>query len=363
MIAPVIALLFFLGYGYLWLMLYRGVRKLDWSGSSTSPKKSLSISILVAHHNDFEALTNLLRHLEQNFSDLDIPVFLVSDYSDQQAYTSFQEQYSDSSLNLHFFSNQDSRGKKQAIAFALERIESRYILQLDADVLPNENLFSLLKEQLSEEPEILVARVAMIPSHGFWSRLAALDYCSMQLSTFAFLAQGRPIMASGATLVYERKSFLRHKDIGADWQSGEDTFLLQAIGKENKSQVAYSPRLFSETPAPQAFRSFIKQRLRWGAKSRAYPSHYAKAIALLVASLNLFLVFGFVASLFYAYPWYWLFVLSFKLLGDWFLLKSFTQQTGEERLLKSYLGMALVYPFYISLVVLFIPFAPKTKWL
>lgn len=322
------------------------------------------LAILIAHRNDLEALKKLLQKIKNNPKLASLSLNVVDDHSQDVVFTQLSDYCAEQKLAVNLIRNIEEPGKKGALNHALKQIHSEYILQLDADVEPADDLYEQLSAAMRPELDLMVAGVRMEPRSSFWSQLAALDYLSLQLTTFSFLALAKPIMASGATMLYRRRSFLEHQEQGKDWQSGEDTFFIQSLAREQGSQIAFNPRAYSSTAAPQSLKALIRQRLRWGAKTVAYPSKLAKIIALLVAILNLYLftagmllITGYVEF----YPWLLLFLL--KASGDYFLLYSYARLSGEKKLLRNYPIKALLYPLYISLVVLLIPFAPKKRWL
>lgn len=356
----VLLFLALLAYGYLWRFLQTGLNNVNGQVVLESKGDLKDLAVLIPHKNDTAVLPQLLDCLDK--IDHGLSVYIVDDYSDPsnaETLRGLAESYP-----IKLISNEANPGKKGAIAFALEQINEQNILQLDADVVPADNLFHELSKVWTNSTQLTIAAIRMKPVSNFWSELAALDHLALQLSTFASAANHTPIMASGACMLYQKNSFLKYSRIGENWQSGDDTFFAQALAKDDANAISYNPMAFSTTMAPTSFKAFIKQRLRWGAKTPAYPSSKAKIIALIVAFINGYLIFGTLATLtgsmnvfFLAFFW------VLKAWGDYHLLRAYAQRTGEIDLLKGYPLKALAYPFYISLVVMLIPFAPKQRWL
>ncbi len=319
-------------------------------------------AILIVHRNDILPLEACLKRLQENNSNWgNWQVYLLDDHSDD----GLQAQIKDltSTYKVKLIQSEGQPGKKHALNWYLPQLKEEYIIQIDADCLVEDQFLERLGSSMaSDNPDMLIGQVRMKPQSNIWSRLAALDHLSLQLVTFSALARNKVIMAAGASLGYRRQAFLDHQKEGLEWSGGEDTFIAQAMAKAGKVVLA-QPYAVVSTEAPESFLALIRQRLRWGAKSVAYPSFMAKFLAASVAAINLSLVLGFLLS-----PWLevpsllWLFWL-YKMVGDGLILHRFASLYGGLPLLKSYLIQALLYPFYIALVVVLIPFSPKGKWL
>ncbi len=352
-------------YALLWLFLHGGLERLK-NRKSSKPLESKweKLCLLIPHRDDEASLFQLLATLAEDEKLASCPIVLIDDHSSQPLKPRLEASKLNENLRIELYQNQGEPGKKGALAYVLPQLTYQYILQLDADVLPDTKLFQELDRSWTKDTELLVAGVRMQPTNNLWSQLAALDHLSLQLSMFATLAQKKPIMASGATMLYAKEAYLRYQAIGSNWQSGEDTFFLQALSRQKIDAIDFNPRAFSVTAAPKNLKALLRQRLRWGAKTRAYPSNFAQALALLVASLNLYVLYFYLFSLItWSLSLYGLALLSLKFIGDYLLLFKYASLTAERNLLRGYLAKAMLYPIYIALVVLMIPFAPKKKWL
>ncbi len=364
MYALVLLLLVFLAYVYLAQYLFKGLARISWNKSGDSLQQWLSLAVVIAHKNDVSALTDLLAVLEDNSELKSLAIYVVDDFSNHNNRAKLEQLIRATTLKIKLISNQGESGKKGALQFALHQIEEEYVLQLDADVRPSPELITELARQWRPDTKLIIASVRMRARTNFWSGLAALDYLSLQLTGFASAALAEPFMASGACMLYQRQSFLELSQVGSKWQSGEDAFFVQALAERDLQSISIAPRAFAMTDAPANFKALIRQRLRWGAKSTAYPSLKAKTLALLVAAVNFYLLAGLVYSFYNSTLLLWLFSFwLFKAFVDYRLLANFAKHTDEKELLRNYPFKALAYPFYIVLVVLLIPFAPKKRWL
>lgn len=319
------------------------------------------LGILIVHRNEPESLkSTILSIKEQLPKHWDWPIYVLDDHSSD----SVRRELADLALALNFqlHLSEASPGKKNALKAFLPNLTEEYMIQTDADCQLGSGFLAQMNNALHQEPDLVVARVEMEPSKNIWSRLAALDHLSLQLVTFSGLAQGKSIMAAGAAMAYRREVFLEHFSIGAEWVGGEDTFFAQAL-KQTGGKILALPEASVYTEAPANLRAFINQRIRWGAKSVAYPSTLAKVLAASVAITNIYILLGLVFLAFQPGPnlpaSFWL----IKMTADALLLYRFTSLYGGQKLLKGYLLLSIVYPFYIVMVISLIPFSGRKKWL
>ncbi len=357
--------LFYLGLNFL---LRKGLRslRLDFK-TENKPQKPLesNLIILVAHFNDSDKFPLLLQSLESQSYNGPFTLYVVDDHSAQAHLESLKHSLSRTKLRTKLICSSSLPGKKQALSQAMEQLPTGFIIQLDADViLGSKFLEELIDKRQTAGGEIFLGLVRMLPKPNFISRFAAFEFLSLQMSGLALTSLGRPIMANGAAMAYESRIWSRFKTVGENWASGDDSFLVQAAAKDKSLGIRAVPQASVQTDAPEDWTSFFSQRVRWGAKTVAYPSNFAKIVALIVAYCNLALVFSFSMSLALSWTSLPLVVLAFlgKAALDYPLLNDFAKRTGQESLVKGYFLSALFYPFYILISLILIALPVNKKW-
>ena len=355
-------------YLILTLMLVKGLKVLK---AEFNPNKELldhaetALTILVAHFNDSEKIPTLLSSLEAQTFSLPFTLCIIDDNSTIAHLEPLELYLEQSSIKSILMHNEGVPGKKKALSQAIGKLPSSFIIQLDADVALDPNfLQELMDKRKLYKADMLLALVKMRPQKNFISHFAAFEFLSLQMSGLALAALKRPIMANGAAMAYTSEIWSRFKKVGEDWSSGDDSFLVQAAAKDKSLKIATLTEASVSTDAPNSWKEFFNQRIRWGAKAVAYPSIFAQYIALTVAFFNLSLVFSLITAL--VFSWASLpIVLSFFLLKaiiDYPLLRSFAKKTGQEKLVEKYMRSALFYPFYISVSIIFIILPTKKRW-
>jgi biofilm PGA synthesis N-glycosyltransferase PgaC len=358
----------FIAYLNLILVLGRGLKRLSntsQSGLDASDSIFEGFIVLITHYNDSEKIPALLQSLSrQNYTGY-FKVYVVDDHSAAAHLQALKIGLKGSSLETHLMQNELIPGKKNALEYAISRLKENFIVQLDADVVLEADFLSvLISTKVNTKADILLGLVKMKAANSFISRFAAFEFLSLQMSGMALAALERPIMANGAAMAYHAATWLRFKEVGREWDSGDDSFLVQAARRAKDVKIVAVLEATVSTNAPLTFKSFINQRVRWGAKSVAYPSFFAKSVALSVAFLNISLVGGILWALVFSWSNVWLVFLFFflKAVVDYPLLRNFARMSNQTNLLKGYAVAAVFYPFYISLSLCLMVIPSQKKW-
>ena len=350
-----------LGYAVLIFRLSAAVKKLYEHGPATE-KKPVGVSILVPFRNEQESIPRLLQCL----ASLDYPsdklqIIFVDDHSDDHSHALIADFIRTSSLDIKLLSLSDKSGKKAALERGISSSDHEVIAQVDADVWFTEEWLRSITGYFDEDTLMIVGAVRMVPAEGFWSRFAALEYLSLQSVTAAFIALDKPIIASGANLLYTRDLW-HEAAIHPRRRSGDDTFLVQYAAKHGRVKFASDRNALVNTHAPDTLRGFLNQRARWGGKSFSYPSVSARLLAIFLAIYNMMILLLMALSFsdqFLALTALVVFVV--KALVDYPFLRLYANQTGQRGLLTHYPLSAVIYPFYILVTGILILFG-KTEW-
>lgn len=252
-------------------------------------------------------------------------------------------------------------GKKQAIRYGIKESSSDYILSMDADIEFSESYFSKLKELKVSDMYILPA---ILKAKKWYEHIYEVDLILVNAANCGLSGLKRPILASGANLLYKRSSFEQFDryDSHAHMSSGDDIYLLRDF-REAKADVRFMTEtsVAIHTETPQSFKEFIHQRLRWIAKTGDVKDHLSTTLAI----IQVILTFSFVVLL-----------ILFAINSDWkqfwivFLLKSsidlflFLPYFNRIKRMKSWLFIPIyeiIFPIY-SLMILGMMYFFEPVW-
>lgn len=316
------------------------------------------ISLIIPTYNDSHKLKALLATLKVTSP---VEIIVVNDGSNHS-----HSQCLKDLAQRHAFAliNHTGIGKKQALAAGIEAAGHDIIVQLDADVVPGEAFLSAIAAPFQDaQTNMVLGLVKMEASKNVWSKLAALDFLSLQFTGHALAQNGQAIMGSGAAMAYRKEVYERYKNHGRGLSSGDDVFLIQALAREAPDSIKTSVLAHVNTQSPSGFNEFIQQRVRWGSKTTSYNSLLAKALAALVACVNWLVVALFLASFFSPLAYLGFLVLfGLKLIIEYLVLANFARKTNQIALTKHFVW-ATIYPLYIVVATLLIVFAKdRNTW-
>ncbi len=238
------------------------------------------ISVIIPFRNEEKRIDGLLQSLKVS-SKLPAQIVFVNDHSVDLSCSKISEELG-TFENLQILNlPSEIVGKKQAIRYGLNHTKTEFILTMDADVYFESTYFEKL-EKLAEADLYLLPAVlkATNPIH----HLFEIDLLLINALNTGLNGLSRPIIASGANLLFKRKSFLEfdrfetHKHI----PSGDDIYLLRDFryAKADVRLVA-TRSLQVETETPQTLKEFIHQRIRWIAKTGNVNDHLSTILAII----------------------------------------------------------------------------------
>lgn len=256
---------------------------------------------------------------------------------------------------------EDLTGKKAGIRYGIVNSDSQFILTTDADVVFNDNYFDYISKL--ENAEMYLMPVTMKAKKAF-GELYEIDLILVNAVNVGLAGLRRPIMASGANLLFKRESFVKfdtylsHKHIS----SGDDMYLLRDF-RENKADVRLisNPLVGIETETPQSFKEFIDQRLRWLGKTGNLKDHLSTSLTIFQTILT---------SVFFTLVLYYLIIGEFEFVFIVLGLKAgidlilFWPYFYRIQRMKTWLFIPIyeiLFPFY-TLLILGLIFVYKPKW-
>lgn len=315
--------------------------------------------VLIPYRNEAHRIQPLLRAIGR-LKTLPQEFIFIDDHSDDGTDEVIRKELEIENYRI-LSSPVNNAGKKRALRFGTANSESKYILTWDADVEVEPDYF----EHISQlgEADMYVLPAVMLPEK-FLEHFYEIDLVLVTAANAGLSGLKRPIMASGANLLYKRSTFHQVDDLESHIHaaSGDDTYLLRDF-RENEASV----RLVSDrrcaitTETPRSFKEFIDQRLRWIGKTNDIKDHLSTTLALSQALLTV----GFFAILTYLIlTGDWLFlvtVFGLKVLIDMLLFQAYfsrLKRLGSWFLIPIY---ELLFPIYTLIIAVLLTFY-KPKW-
>lgn len=341
-------------YATLILYFYYGWKKIKEFKANTF-QNSLKVSIVVACRNEEENILYLLDCLvNQAYPKDKTEIIVVNDHSTdntENVIIEFSKKYTIVQL-LNLPNNLS--GKKEAISYAIDNADSEIIITTDADCTMNKNWVQTLMNYYEINKPTLLSAPVKIAHQNIFQKLQALEFTSLIASGAGAIGVNRAIMCNGANMLFE-KSLFAESNLKKDVPSGDDIFLMLHAKSLDKKSIHFvkSFDAIVSTKAAINLRDFFQQRIRWTSKSKSYRDFDIIFTAVIVASVNIILAIGFVkAFINLSFATIGLLVLI-KTIAELLLMISVSRFFKTQKLLLFFLPLQILYPFYISLTVMF----------
>jgi poly-beta-1,6-N-acetyl-D-glucosamine synthase len=319
----------------------------------------LKVSVVIAFRNEQHNFPRLLDCLgRQTYPHHLVQIILSDDYSDDDSVNIINAfTYSRPEISWLLIPSRGEKGKKAAQNRALAKTTGEIIITCDADCRMGERWLQQIMECFNDDGTQMVIGPVAIDSYSLFSRLQALEFMSLSGTTGGAASLGVPVMCNGANLAYRQRAWQESRPHikGNHLQSGDDVFLLHAFKKLYPGKIRYLKNkcaLVYTNASPDTF-SFFQQRIRWAGKSGSYTDMFTLFTAATVAAFNiilsLLLVMSVVNTDLISQA---LGLLALKLIIDFPLLLMVASFLNQKKLLFLYPVLAIIYPFYVSAVVL-----------
>lgn len=352
MILFILTLIFSLFYVWIIIAFTIGLKRvLNQNGNGKD--KSLSISVIVAFRDEESNLPTLLESvLNQSITRDRFELILVNDHSSDES-SSIVESYCKKYNNIRLLNLPHDRcGKKAALALGVDFSIYPVVAITDADCRPSQFWLETISNQVNKGSVLMIGLVIMSPIDTFLQKIQSLEYSSLMATAAGSLGIDHPVIASSANLAF-RNDILNVSEImlNPEISSGDDMFLLHHVKETNVDKIGFLNTKGSivYTSTANSLRDTLGQRKRWASKSIHYKDLATISVGVVVLLFNLLLVFLLISSIFhFEVLYYFVLLLVIKSLVDFLLLSPYLRYTGQEKLMKVFLPLQLVYPFYLG---------------
>lgn len=311
-----------------------------------STGKVSALSVIIPFKNESQRIKTLLSSLDGlDDSMINVEYIFVNDHSTGNEETQIKELKKPFVL-LH----NTGKGKKEAIRTGVLKARHSYILTWDADIGVPPNYFKHISTLEPIDMWILPVRMT---GSNLISRLGCIDQSWTQMIGYVFRPIGKPFVASGANLLFDKSKFLEVDTERSDYQiaSGDDMFLLREFNKrEYEIAVSNDRELQVTTNSPDSFNSLISQRSRWAKKMkhiRSYPAFYSGAllITLNIIFLLTLLLFGLTLNEMYLIP------IAIKISSEYLILRLYKGLESAGVDLVVVLIHQIFFPIYLMAIL------------
>jgi len=284
-----------LAIAYAAMLLYAAMVLLAISGwqkltTSEHSEPTTGVSILVAARNESENMEKIIHDLTvQVFPEELMEIIVIDDNSEDDTLGKCQllkKKYP----QLKILSNRNSPGKKGALQTGISEAAFLLIATVDADCrIPSEWLRSMICNWEGGSTRMLLGPVVLHPTKTLFHRIQSLEMLAIMGLTGGSSYYNRPIMANGANILFDKRSFDEVGGYGNDGNpSGDDVFTMLRINDKWPGSVRFvkDSGAAVRTDPQKTFADLWQQRKRWISKKSGYSNFHVRASALITYAAN-----------------------------------------------------------------------------
>jgi poly-beta-1,6-N-acetyl-D-glucosamine synthase len=219
----------------------------NWFGlTCKKPDIRIKLSVIIAARNEEHEIISCLNSIsEQDYPPEDFEVFIVNDNSTdntREVVLDFIRSRQPINFRLLDLSDHGQKGKKAAISQAVAHSTGEYIVLTDADcVVEGSWLTTINRWLLPARPSMIIGPVTIDHGKDLFSKMQALEFCSLTGATAGATALKQAVMCSGANLTFNRLAFIKVGGYQGNMQypSGDDVFLLHKFKRNKQGEIIF----------------------------------------------------------------------------------------------------------------------------
>jgi len=181
--------------------------------------------------------------------------------------------------------------KKRAVLFGMSHATGEIIITTDADCTHTSGWISAMIARFDQKTAMVSGPVLFDHGDGLFGKMQTLEFAGLVLSGAGLIGNGTPVICNAANLAYRKRVF---DEVGGfndmmHVSSGDDELLMQKIAAQGKYDIRFctASEAVVRTRPNENLKAFYRQRKRWASKSLHYQD---KGLILQLALIFMFYV-------------------------------------------------------------------------
>ncbi len=317
-------------------------------------------AVLIAIKNEEKNIkANFPSFINQNLKDFQF--FVVDDYSTDDSVEILNNPPFKGKVKV--IRNGGESGKKQAISYAISKIDKEYLLLTDADCFVNsanwaKKMFGTFDKDIS-----IVLGYSPYTGSSFLHKFIRFETFMTAVQYFSYYLIGLPYMGVGRNMAIRRSFFINQNgyDNHLDIQSGNDDLFVSENANKRNTAIQINPETFVYTTPAESLSEFINQKTRHISTSFRYKTIHKLLLGFYSLSHIGFYI-ALILSLIYLPVYIGLTFWAFRILVLYFsAYNSFVKLKEQDLLIFLPILDFLMFIYYTYLGIYYF-FAPKNKW-
>lgn len=353
-----------LATAYVWLIHFyvKGWLKTPQQNLDKTLKPTEAFTVVISVRNEEDNIENCLNSiLKQNYPKDLYEIIVVNDFSTDSTLkkiSPFENRIKLIKLSEHLPKERANfPNKKTAITMAVNMAKNPLILCADGDCEYGENwILSIEQFYKKYKKDFIAAPVDYIFDNTWLFNFLEMDLAAMMGVTAGSIGQKKPVMASGANMMFTKAIFkeVNGYEGNEEIPSGDDVFLMQKVFMNNEKAVGFvkNTEAIAFTIAPHTFSEFLNQRIRWTSKSTNMIDIKVKVVLVFnyLFYLALFLNFFVLPFFNIAFLVFGVVMMAFKLIIDTLFFTNILAFFNKSKLLKWMFPIEILHIIYVSVM-------------
>jgi hypothetical protein len=208
----------------------------------------VSVTVLVPARNEEQHIVQCLTDLvHQDYPKQFVQILVMDDGSDDRT-AELAESLALTHPYIKVMRLPDAKGKKQALQRGIDVTLSKLIATVDADcrIAPTW-LSTMVAHQQRGQAAMVMGPVVIAPAPTLFERIQRMEFLAIMGVTGGAAANGSPVMANGANLLFLREAFKAVGGYsGSSNPSGDDVFLMLKLKERAASNAALGGVVFAK---------------------------------------------------------------------------------------------------------------------
>jgi len=367
--------------GVIYSFIQLGLRKSwltlqEWS-TPADKEPSTSVVVIIPARNEAVNIKSCIQSiLVQEYPEHLMQIIAVDDHSEDRT-LEFARSFEDPRLTVVALEERELKDtlspKKRALGIGINESDADLIITTDADCKVGRKwLASIVSYFENNKVDMIAGPVLFDPLTSSFEKFQALDFIGMMGVTGAGIHSGKFHMCNGANLAFSRSAFLKVDGYKGTEQiaSGDDILLAQKFAQHPDLNIGFlksRDAVVYTKPVPKMM-DFLRQRLRWGAKSEHYSEKRIIWIQFIVLftclALTAFTILGLVFM-----KWHWKkyliafsILFSLKSIADFASLRTYTRFFNRANLMSGFLYGQFAHIIYICIAGTLSVFVREHEW-
>lgn len=315
------------------------------------------LTVLVPFKNESKYIRSFLDHLRTVIPpNGSVKLLFINDHSHDLTPALVKEIEKDAYSRMINLAD-NLHGKKSAIKFGIQQSKTQWILQLDIDTSPGNELLIPADKLIPTGAKMVLVPLHPQKKRGIISAFFALDFLSLHFTGLGMARLGVPVLANAAAMFLNREAYLKACEIRTDWNepSGDDIFAMMAIKKLFGSKaIKVVPDLYplASVLFPKDFEALWNQRLRWISKVGQVHNFWFQAVSWIVLLVQILILSGYIFIALNGLNYIISVWMAIIFVSEIILLAFASIFARRTELLVYLIPAVLIYPFYLLALII-----------